>query len=155
MEQESKATRDYLGARRWPNGVNCPRRESPNVLFLEEYSRRHCPQGHDAPQFKQKTGTRRQKELQPVIWEHIEAGAAIFSDRLKPYEGLGAAHQPAVINHSGKYLDGNVHTNGIERDYRFKNRKVNDSERFDPVMPGMVEKRLAFDHLTGRQEAYG
>lgn len=149
---------------------------------MREYCEWHCPQGHDAPKFKLKTGARRQKELQPVIPEHIEAGATIFINKLKPYEGLGADYQTAVINHAVECLNGNVHTNGLEnfwsllkrglhgtydsvvgvelfryideRDYPFKNRKVNDSERFDPVMRGTVGKRLAFDQLTGRQEAY-
>src|SRR5882724_2769063 len=49
--------RTYLVARRWPNGVACPRCGSQNILFLEKYNRWHCRQGHDAPQFTLKTGT--------------------------------------------------------------------------------------------------
>ena len=49
--------RTYLVARRWPNGVTCPRCGSQNVLFLEKYNRWHCREGHDAPQFTLKTGT--------------------------------------------------------------------------------------------------
>src|SRR5688500_14055843 len=49
--------RDFLVARRWRNGVTCPRCESDNVLFLEKYNRWHCRQGHDAPQFTLKAGT--------------------------------------------------------------------------------------------------
>jgi transposase-like protein len=49
--------REYLVARRWPNGVTCPRCGSDNVLFLEKYNRWHCRQGHKAPQFTLKTGT--------------------------------------------------------------------------------------------------
>src|SRR2546430_1771924 len=49
--------REYLVARRWPNGVTCPRCGSQDVLFLEKYNRWHCRQGHDAPQFTLKTGT--------------------------------------------------------------------------------------------------
>jgi transposase-like protein len=49
--------REYLVARRWPNGVTCPRCGSENVLFLEKYSRWHCREGHAAPQFTLKTGT--------------------------------------------------------------------------------------------------
>jgi transposase-like protein len=44
-------------ARRWPNGVTCPRCGSQNVLFLEKYNRWHCREKHDAPQFTLKTGT--------------------------------------------------------------------------------------------------
>src|SRR5271169_22621 len=49
--------RHYLVARRWPNGVTCPRCGSADVLFLEKYNRWHCRQKHDAPQFTLKTGT--------------------------------------------------------------------------------------------------
>lgn len=49
--------REYLVARRWPDGVTCPRCQSKNVLFLEKYNRWHCRERHDAPQFTLKTGT--------------------------------------------------------------------------------------------------
>ncbi len=49
--------REYLVARRWPNGVTCPKCGSGNVLFLEKYNRWHCREKHDAPQFTLKTGT--------------------------------------------------------------------------------------------------
>src|SRR6202049_2425367 len=48
---------EYLVARRWPDGVICPRCGSKNVLFLEKYNRWHCREKHDAPQFTLKTGT--------------------------------------------------------------------------------------------------
>jgi len=49
--------REYLVARRWSNGVICPRCGSKDVLFLEKYNRWHCRAKHDAPQFTLKTGT--------------------------------------------------------------------------------------------------
>jgi transposase-like protein len=49
--------REYLMARRWPDGVICPRCGSKNVLFLEKYNRWHCREKHEAPQFTLKTGT--------------------------------------------------------------------------------------------------
>src|SRR5579863_7563228 len=49
--------REYLVARRWPNGVSCPRCGSSNVLFLEKYNRWHCREKHQSPQFTLKTGT--------------------------------------------------------------------------------------------------
>src|SRR6266513_687308 len=49
--------REYLVARRWPNGVTCPRCGSKDVLFLEKYNRWHCRAKHAAPQFTLKTGT--------------------------------------------------------------------------------------------------
>jgi len=49
--------REYLVARRWPNGVVCPKCGSKNVLFLQKYNRWHCRAKHEAPQFTLKTGT--------------------------------------------------------------------------------------------------
>ncbi len=49
--------RDYLVARRWPDGVTCPRCGSKNVLFLEKYNRWHCREKHKAPQFTLKAST--------------------------------------------------------------------------------------------------
>src|ERR1035441_8491748 len=58
--------------------------------------------------------TRKRKDLQPLIRERIEAGAAIFSDELKSYDGLEDDYQHAVINHAVEYVNGNVHTNTME-----------------------------------------
>jgi transposase-like protein len=49
--------RDYLVARRWPNGVTCPRCGSDDVIFMGKYNRWHCREKHDARQFTLKTGT--------------------------------------------------------------------------------------------------
>src|SRR5258708_6465300 len=49
--------REDVVARRWPNGVTCPRCGSEDVLFLEKYNRWHCREKHQAPQFTLKTGT--------------------------------------------------------------------------------------------------
>jgi transposase-like protein len=49
--------REYLAARRWPDGVECPRCGSKNVLFLDKYNRWECREKHDAKQFTLKTGT--------------------------------------------------------------------------------------------------
>jgi transposase-like protein len=49
--------REYLVARRWPDGVECPRCGSKNVAFLEKYDRWQCSARHDNRQFTAKTGT--------------------------------------------------------------------------------------------------
>jgi transposase-like protein len=49
--------REYLVEQRWPNGVECPRCGTKDVLFLEKYNRWHCRAKHEAPQFTLKTGT--------------------------------------------------------------------------------------------------
>lgn len=49
--------REYLIGQRWPNGVECPRCGSRDVLFLKKYERWYCRAKHKAPQFTLKTGT--------------------------------------------------------------------------------------------------
>jgi|SRR5579871_576129 len=49
--------RNYVVARRWPNGVTCPRCGSDKVTFLENYNRWQCSTRHDTRQFTVKTGT--------------------------------------------------------------------------------------------------
>jgi transposase-like protein len=57
---------------------------------------------------------RKKKALQSNIREHVEAGAAIFSDALRSYDGLETEYQHAVIDHAVEYVNGNVHTNTME-----------------------------------------
>ncbi|MGA2373816.1 MAG: IS1595 family transposase [Candidatus Korobacteraceae bacterium] len=49
--------RDYVVARRWPDGVICPRCGSEKVTFLEKYNRWQCGARHANRQFTAKTGT--------------------------------------------------------------------------------------------------
>src|ERR1022692_2975809 len=49
--------REYVVARRWPKGVECPRCGSAHVTFLEKYNRWQCSARHDGRQFTAKTGT--------------------------------------------------------------------------------------------------
>jgi transposase-like protein len=49
--------REYVVARRWPNGVTCPRCGNVKVKFLEKYNRWQCSARHDNRQFTVKTGT--------------------------------------------------------------------------------------------------
>jgi transposase-like protein len=49
--------REYLIARRWPEGVTCPRCGSQNVTFQPRHNRWQCASHHDRRQFTLKTGT--------------------------------------------------------------------------------------------------
>jgi transposase-like protein len=125
--------------------------------------------------------SRKKTELQPIIRDRIEAGAAIFSDELKSYDGLESDYQHAVINHAVEYVNGNVHTNTMEnfwsllkrglhgtyisvepfhlfryideQAFRYNTRKLTDAERFASVMKQIVGRRLTYEQLTGKTEA--
>jgi transposase-like protein len=123
--------------------------------------------------------TRGKKELQEEIRNNISAGAAIFSDELKSYDGLDADYQHAVINHAVEYVNGNVHTNTMENfwsllkrglhgtyvsvepfhlfryideeAFRYNNRNdMGDADRFSAVVSQVAGKRLTYAELTGK-----
>ena len=51
--------------------------------------------------------------MQAEVRKHVEAGSALYTDALKSYDGLDE-FQHQVIDHAVQYVDGNVHTNGLE-----------------------------------------
>jgi transposase-like protein len=59
--------------------------------------------------------TRRKHIVQGEIRAHVKAHSAIYSDALLSYQGLkfqDFTHE--VIDHAERYVDGQVHTNGLE-----------------------------------------
>jgi transposase-like protein len=120
---------------------------------------------------------RKKKTLQNEVRKHVLAGSAIFTDALKSYDGLNE-FQHEVIDHAVAYVDGEVHTNGLEnfwslvkrglngtyisvepfhlfryldeQAFRYNHRKMNDGERFDIVVRQIVGKRLTWNALTGK-----
>jgi transposase-like protein len=123
-------------------------------------------------------GSRRKHVLQAEVKKHVEAGAALYTDALLSYDGLAGDYAHQVIDHAVKYVDGNVHTNGLEnfwsllkrtiagtyvsvepfhlfryldeQAWRFNTRRMTDGERFSMAVSGIVGKRLTFDQLTGK-----
>ncbi len=57
---------------------------------------------------------RQKHTLQPIVKEHVEAGAALFTDEMGGYKGLDGEYAHQIIDHAVKYVDGRVHTNGME-----------------------------------------
>ncbi|MGA7695009.1 MAG: IS1595 family transposase [Candidatus Sulfotelmatobacter sp.] len=123
--------------------------------------------------------SRKRKVLQEQVRKHVTAGAALYSDALQSYEGLATEYAHQVVDHATQYVDGRVHTNGLEnfwsllkrgisgtyvsvepfhlfryldeQMFRFNNRKdINDAGRFEMVVSQLVGKRLTFAELTGK-----
>jgi transposase-like protein len=120
----------------------------------------------------------RRKSLEPIVQKHIETGTNVYSDNLPSYRQLDAEYIHKVIDHAERYVDGNIHTNGIEnfwsllkrcikgtyvsvepfhlfryldeQCYRFNNRTLNDGQRFDIATRAIIGKRLTFAKLTGK-----
>src|SRR5208337_3077186 len=121
---------------------------------------------------------RKKKALQAEVRKHVEAGSALYTDALLSYDGLAGEYAHQVVDHAVQYVDGLVHTNGLEnfwslfkrgingtyvtvepfhlfryldeQSYRYNNRKLTDGERFSMAVSGIVGKRLTFDELTGK-----
>jgi len=126
--------------------------------------------------------SRRKRVLQDEVRKHVTAGAALYSDALKSYEGLATDYAHKVIDHAVQYVDGRVHTNGLEnfwsllkrgvsgtyvsvepfhlfryldeQTFRYNNRKgLNDGQRFALAMSQVAGKRLTYSELTGKNES--
>lgn len=122
---------------------------------------------------------RRRTTLQAAVKNHVEAGTALYTDALLSYNGLEGDYAHQVINHAVKYVDGLIHTNGIEnfwsllkrslsgtyvsvepfhlfryldeQSFRFNNRKdMNDGDRFSKVISQVSDKRVTYKELTGK-----
>jgi transposase-like protein len=123
---------------------------------------------------------RRKHHLQSQIRAHVKAKSAIYTDALLSYQGLNDQDfVHATIDHAERYVDGQVHTNGLEnfwsllkrglkgtyiavepfhmfryldeQVFRYNNRKLaHDGERFHLVMSHIAGRRLTYEQLTGK-----
>src|SRR5258708_16594190 len=57
---------------------------------------------------------RQQKTLHGAVRENVKAGAELFTDTFGAYKGLQGEFEHQVVDHALRYVDGRVHTNGIE-----------------------------------------
>lgn len=122
---------------------------------------------------------RTKKTLQAQIKKHVLVGSTLYTDALQSYSGLEAEYAHAMIDHAIKYVDGRIHTNGIEnfwsllkrcingtyvsvepfhlfryvdeQAFRFNYRKdLKDGDRFEIVTGRVAGKRLTYKQLTGK-----
>jgi transposase-like protein len=124
-------------------------------------------------------GDVKQLTLQSEVREHVESGSELFTDAHRSYFGLKADYMHQVIDHAEKYVDGQIHTNGIEnfwsllkrgikgtyvsvepfhlfryldeQTFRFNTRKGKDADRFVETVKSIAGKRLTYEQLTGER----
>jgi transposase-like protein len=110
-------------------------------------------------------------------------GSEVFTDELTSYEGLTQNFLHQVFNHAEAYVNGHIHTNGIENfwslfrrclkgtyfsvmpfhlfryvdeeAFRFNNRKATDQIRFLAVSQSIVGRRLTYKNLIGQTQLEG
>jgi transposase-like protein len=52
--------------------------------------------------------------LQPVVRENVETGTVLYTDEMGGYKGLREDYVHEIIDHAVKYVNGRIHTNGME-----------------------------------------
>jgi transposase-like protein len=115
----------------------------------------------------------------PAVRERVEPGAALMTDALASYRHLGDSYEHKFVDHATSYVDGNVHTNGIEnfwcllkrtikgtyvsvepfhlfryldeQAHRFNRCKWTDAERFEDALKTIVGRRLTYAALTAQE----
>jgi transposase-like protein len=117
--------------------------------------------------------------MQKEVRSHVLVGTAIYTDALASYEGLDSDFIHKTIDHAEKYVDGRVHTHGLEnfwsllkrglkgtyvsiepfhlfryldeQVFRYNYRKLeHDGLRFEHVASHVLGKRLTYQELTGK-----
>ena len=63
--------------------------------------------------------------LQGVVRETIEKGSHVMTDEHVGYYGLSDEYVHQIVNHLEKYVDGRVHTNGLENFWSLLKRGLN------------------------------
>ncbi len=122
--------------------------------------------------------TTKRKELQKIIRDNVEVGSEVMTDALRSYIGLEDQYIHQVIDHAEKYVEGHVHTNGMEnfwsllkrtikgtyvsvepfhlfryldeQAFRFNERKGKDQDRFLKGLEGIRGRLLRYSNLTGK-----
>ncbi|HEY6245400.1 MAG TPA: IS1595 family transposase [Pyrinomonadaceae bacterium] len=123
----------------------------------------------------------RTKSLHGEVSKHVEQGATVYSDAFRSYRRLEDEFVHNVINHAERYVNGQIHTNGIEnfwsllkrsingtyisvmpfhlfryldeQSFRFNNRRGTDLDRFIKATQSIAGRRLTFDALTAKDKA--
>lgn len=122
---------------------------------------------------------RKKGHMQPTVRDNVEAGSTLNTDAHFSYQGLATDFAHNVIDHAECYVDGTVHTNGLEnywsllkraikgtyvsvepfhlfryldeQAFRFNEREGTDASRFDLAIKGIVGKRLTYAALTANE----
>ena len=123
--------------------------------------------------------TRRKGELTSIVRENVRKGSQVMTDELLSYDGLDSEYAHKIINHAEKYVDGAVHTNGMEnfwsllkraikgtyvsvepfhlfryldeQSFRYNERHDTDAQRFQKVLGSVAGKRLTWKVLTSQE----
>ncbi|MBZ5666817.1 MAG: IS1595 family transposase [Acidobacteriia bacterium] len=57
---------------------------------------------------------RKQETMHSMVKSNVEAGASLYTDEFGAYKGLHSEYEHQIVDHALRYVDGRVHTNGLE-----------------------------------------
>jgi len=117
------------------------------------------------------------RTLHGKVVANVKPGSAVYTDQHHAYRGLSGEFAHATVDHAERYVDGRVHTNGLEnfwillkrglhgtyvsvepfhlfryldeRVFTYNLRKLDDYGRFNAVLKATTGRRLTYDSLTG------
>jgi transposase-like protein len=118
------------------------------------------------------------RTLQVEVRENVASGSEVHTDALASYQGLDPEYIHNVVDHAERYVDGHIHTNGMEnfwsllkrgikgtyvsvepyhlfryldeQAFRFNEREGEDADRFAETLESVAGRRLTYDELTGK-----
>ena len=110
----------------------------------------------------------------------LKKAPKVFTDAWVAYTGLDRNFVHGVIDHAESYVNGQIHTNGIEnfwsllkrglkgtyvsvepfhlfryldeQAFRYNNRKTTDATRFAQTLSAVTGKRLTYKEVTGKEQ---
>ena len=165
-------SRNMHASRRRKLAMKTGRGETGKTVVMGILERKRNVRGAVVADVKKRT-------LQPHIYDNVEPGASVYTDEFNAYMGIEKDFEHGVINHAEKYVDGKIHTNGMEnfwsllkrglhgtyvsvepfhlfryldeQMFRFNNRKdLDDGGRFELAVSQIVGKRLTYAEVTGK-----
>jgi transposase-like protein len=124
----------------------------------------------------------KRETLQNEVLNNVKYGSSVYTDDAVGYDKLHYRFVHDVVNHAVSYVNGRVHTNGLEnfwsllkrtlrgtyvavepfhldhyvdeQVFRFNNRKnKTDADRFALAMSQVAGKRLTYAELTGKDQS--
>lgn len=118
------------------------------------------------------------RTLQVEVRENVAPGSEVHTDALRSYRGLDVEYVHNVVDHAERYVDGHVHTNGMEnfwsllkrgikgtyvsvepyhlfryldeQAFRFNERDGEDRDRFAKTLEAVSGRRVTYSGLTGK-----
>lgn len=122
---------------------------------------------------------RKRDTLHRHVGDHVSPGSTIYTDALESYSGLSGEFAHETVDHAERYVDGQVHTNGVENFwsllkrglhgtyvsvepfhlFRYLDERVmtynlrdrTDYGRFEAVLGAAAGRRLTYAELTGKR----